>query len=261
MIGVFVTAFYSFRLLFMTFHGKPRWEANAAHADHGHEVKHESHAEEGHGAHDRHAGHDHAHDDHGHGHHGGPPHEGDAGTWSGPLIALAIPSVIIGASPSSRCCSAAASAIPSSSARSTTRCCTRSARVSATGCTSRCTRSRTRCSGSWLPACSPPGRCTSSGRTCPDVIDAKLKPLRWVLENKYCFDWFNENVLAAAQPRCSASLLEGRRPGHHRQIAVDGSANTIGFVCRHRAPRAERLPLFLCVLDGHRSRRDARLVP
>ena len=27
MIGVFVTAFYSFRLLFMTFHGKPRWEA------------------------------------------------------------------------------------------------------------------------------------------------------------------------------------------------------------------------------------------
>ena len=31
MIGVFVTAFYSFRLLFMTFHGKPRWEASAAH--------------------------------------------------------------------------------------------------------------------------------------------------------------------------------------------------------------------------------------
>ena len=27
MIGVFVTAFYSFRLLFMTFHGKPRLEA------------------------------------------------------------------------------------------------------------------------------------------------------------------------------------------------------------------------------------------
>ena len=37
MIGVFVTAFYSFRLLFMTFHGKPRWEANAAHASHGHD--------------------------------------------------------------------------------------------------------------------------------------------------------------------------------------------------------------------------------
>ena len=30
----------------------------------------------------------------------------------------------------------------------------------------------------------------------PGVIDAKLKPLRWVLERKYGFDWFNENVLA-----------------------------------------------------------------
>ena len=30
MIGVFVTAFYSFRLLFMTFHGKPRWQESGA---------------------------------------------------------------------------------------------------------------------------------------------------------------------------------------------------------------------------------------
>src|SRR5688572_4390065 len=75
MIGVFVTAFYSFRLLFMTFHGKPRWEENAAHASHAHHEheKHEAHAEAGHGTHD-HAAHDHAsRDDHAHGHHGGPP--------------------------------------------------------------------------------------------------------------------------------------------------------------------------------------------
>ena len=38
MIGVFVTAFYSFRLLFMTFHGKPRWEGSAAHADHARRI-------------------------------------------------------------------------------------------------------------------------------------------------------------------------------------------------------------------------------
>ena len=31
----------------------------------------------------------------------------------------------------------------------------------------------------------------------PDVIDSRLKPIRVVLENKYYFDWFNENVLAA----------------------------------------------------------------
>src|SRR5687767_4249968 len=39
MIGVFVTAFYSFRLLFMTFHGKPRWGAH----DNAHDAEHAAH--------------------------------------------------------------------------------------------------------------------------------------------------------------------------------------------------------------------------
>jgi NADH-quinone oxidoreductase subunit L len=61
LIGVFVTALYSFRLLFMTFHGKERFE----HSTHGDA-------------------------------HGGAPHESP---WvvTAPLIALAIPSVIAGA--------------------------------------------------------------------------------------------------------------------------------------------------------------------
>src|SRR6187551_2470775 len=67
MIGVFVTAFYSFRLLFMTFHGKPRWEESDAHASH-------AHADAGHVAHDDHAGHDHAHHDHAHGDHAHDDH-------------------------------------------------------------------------------------------------------------------------------------------------------------------------------------------
>lgn len=77
-LGVFVTAFYSFRLVFMTFHGPERF-GDAAHADHGH----------GHDAHS----HDHA-DEHGHGHHG-KPHESP---WvvTLPLILLAIPSLFIG---------------------------------------------------------------------------------------------------------------------------------------------------------------------
>jgi NADH-quinone oxidoreductase subunit L len=65
---VFVTAFYTFRLMFMTFHGKERF-----------------------GAHDDHAGHGHG-DDHGHGH---APHESPA-VVTGPLIVLAIPSLGIG---------------------------------------------------------------------------------------------------------------------------------------------------------------------
>jgi NADH-quinone oxidoreductase subunit L len=69
MAGVFVTAFYSFRLYFMVFHGKEKWRAIA-----------------------------HDHDDHGH-HHGlGPhdhPHE-PGWVVKLPLILLAIPSLFIG---------------------------------------------------------------------------------------------------------------------------------------------------------------------
>ena len=69
--GVLVTSFYSFRLLYLTFHGAPRWDRkphdpHAAHDDHHHQV-------------------DAAH----------PPHESP---WvvTLPLVLLAIPSVAIG---------------------------------------------------------------------------------------------------------------------------------------------------------------------
>ena len=87
MIGVFVTAFYSFRLMFMTFHGKPRWEAHAAHAAQA-TRKHDEHwrarrmttrsARSWHG------------------HHGGPPLK-ERWDMVGPLVALAFFSVVIGA--------------------------------------------------------------------------------------------------------------------------------------------------------------------
>jgi NADH-quinone oxidoreductase subunit L len=67
--GVFVTAFYSFRMYFLVFHGAERYDLNPdAHHD------------------------DHAHDD---GHHDHTPHESP---WvvTVPLLLLAIPSVVIG---------------------------------------------------------------------------------------------------------------------------------------------------------------------
>ena len=73
MIGVFVTAFYSFRMYFLVFHGKERFGQ----------------------AHDHH-GHDDHHDDHHHGlAPGEKPHESP---WvvTLPLVLLAIPSVIVG---------------------------------------------------------------------------------------------------------------------------------------------------------------------
>ncbi|WP_411879971.1 NADH-quinone oxidoreductase subunit L [Polaromonas sp. YR568] len=68
--GVFVTAFYSFRLYFLVFHGKERYDQNPD-------------------------AHHHAHDDHGHHDEHHEPHESP---WvvTVPLILLAIPSVVIG---------------------------------------------------------------------------------------------------------------------------------------------------------------------
>ena len=70
--GVFITAFYSFRLYFLVFHGKERYDQNPdAHHD------------------DHHGGHGEKHDDH------HKPHESP---WvvTVPLVLLAIPSVVIG---------------------------------------------------------------------------------------------------------------------------------------------------------------------
>ena len=80
-VGVFVTAFYSFRMYFMVFHGKERF--GQAHGD---------------AAHDDHAAHDEHHDDDHH-HHGlapgQKPHESPWVVWL-PLVLLAIPSAAIG---------------------------------------------------------------------------------------------------------------------------------------------------------------------
>ncbi|MDQ5916222.1 MAG: NADH-quinone oxidoreductase subunit [Pseudomonadota bacterium] len=96
--GVFVTAFYSFRMYFLVFHGEERF--GKAHDDHGH-AAHDAHADT-HAGHDDHGAHDGDHDDEevSHDHHHGlapgqKPHESP---WvvTLPLIMLAIPSVIIG---------------------------------------------------------------------------------------------------------------------------------------------------------------------
>jgi NADH-quinone oxidoreductase subunit L len=86
-IGLFaagLTAFYSWRLAFMTFHGTPKWGADAHHAD-----------DHGHDAHAAHAGHDdHAHDDHGHGH-DHKPHESPL-IMLIPLAVLAVGAIAAG---------------------------------------------------------------------------------------------------------------------------------------------------------------------
>jgi NADH-quinone oxidoreductase subunit L len=91
LLGVFVTSFYSFRLLYMTFHGRERFRDPAPEGENnvGHEEADELEAH-GHGAH----GED---DAHGHDDHHGPhePHESPL-VVTIPLILLAIPSLLVG---------------------------------------------------------------------------------------------------------------------------------------------------------------------
>lgn len=62
-VAACMTSFYSWRLYFMTFEGKPRWGADA-HASHGHAAHgHDDHAHAAH-AHDDHHGHGHDHKPH-----------------------------------------------------------------------------------------------------------------------------------------------------------------------------------------------------
>ena len=87
MVGVFITAFYSFRMYFLVFHGEERF--GKAHADSAH---HDAHAK--HGGDDDHGSADDAHEHHGL-KPGQKPHETP---WvvTLPLVLLAIPSVVIG---------------------------------------------------------------------------------------------------------------------------------------------------------------------
>ncbi|KQO27815.1 NADH:ubiquinone oxidoreductase subunit L [Acidovorax sp. Leaf78] len=72
--GVFITAFYSFRMYFLVFHGKERFDQNP-------DAHHDAH-----------------HDDHGHGHDDHHSHDPHESPWvvTVPLVLLAIPSVVVG---------------------------------------------------------------------------------------------------------------------------------------------------------------------
>ncbi len=147
---MFVTALYTFRMMFMTFHGPERFRD--AHAEAGHEAAV--------GA-DPHAEHD---PDHGAAH---DPHESPR-VVTLPLIALAIPSVLIGALTvgsvlfggyfgSSILVLAGQRRASASSAREF------AGRAAGVGC-----RACSRCRSRWRsPAPSPPGCASCGGRRSP----------------------------------------------------------------------------------------------
>ena len=211
--GVFVTALYTFRMIFMTFHGAPRWGHGAAQ---GHDS--------GHGHHDEHAGEDAAHG--AHGGHGEAPHESP---WvvTLPLVLLAIPSVLIGFY-------TVQPVLFGGYFGSAIQVLEKNDVVAELG---------QHFPGATAFALSgvmhPPFWLALAGVLTAWVVfhwkpaiagafAARLAPLRRVLDQKYYFDWFNENVLAAG------SRLLGRvfwKAGDEFLIdggIVNGSAGLVG---------------------------------
>ncbi len=196
--GVFVTAFYSFRMYFLVFHGEERFH-------------HKPFPPED----------EHAHDDHGdQGHHKHTPHESP---WvvTAPLILLAIPSVVIGymaigpmlfgeffkdaivvdaakhpamAELAKDFHGAAAMALHGLQ--------TLPFWLAVAGVVT-----------AWWFYLKQP--------SIPVAIGRALKPVVTVLENKYYLDWFNEHVLAAGARLLGTGLWKGGD-----QAVIDGAINS-----------------------------------
>jgi NADH-quinone oxidoreductase subunit L len=199
--GVFVTAFYSFRMYFLVFHGEERF-------------RHKPHPGE----------HDHA-DEHGHTHvH--VPHESP---WvvTAPLLLLAAPSVVIGFLTIEPMLfgSFFKDAIVVDAAKH--------------GAMAELAKNFHGAAAMalhglmtlpfWLAA---GGVATAwwfylKQPSIPATIDGYLKPVRTLLENKYYMDWFNEQVLARAARGLGMGLWKG---GDQAVIdgAINGTARGIG---------------------------------
>ncbi len=200
--GVFVTAFYSFRLYFLVFHGQERYDQNP----------------------DAH----HGHDDHGH-HGDGKPHESP---WvvTVPLLLLAIPSVVIGyltIQPMlfgdflKDAITINATAHPAMTkfaeifhgplAMVSHAFFTPPLYLAAAGALT-----------AWYMYLINPA--------VPAAIARSLQPLITVLENKYYLDWFNENVLARGARALGTGLWKGGDQGVIEGGVVNASWKLVGAV-------------------------------
>ena len=246
--GAFVTALYTFRMLFMTFHGAERFRhpERVHSSDSDQTVGHEEAASEadaqgddfGHAGAAAHGvafatagGHGHADStrsgEHGHADHGHEPHESPA-VVTIPLIALAIPSVVVGFF--------TADAILFGGYFGS------SIRVLAQNDVLR----------QLAPEFHGPLAAAVSGLAQPtfwvaaagvltawvfflwrpiwaDVAARRVSLLYTILVNKYYFDWFNEHVVTALTRGIGTGLWKAGDQGLIDGALVNGSANTVGW--------------------------------
>ena len=213
LIGVFVTSLYSFRVYFLVFHGKERFDTSGGH-------DHAAHA--GHAAH--------GHDDHAdaHGHHGGVPHESP---WvvTLPLVLLAIPSVVAGA----WLCDALlfggyfkdTIVVLAQHPAMATIAKTWHGWV-AYGLHAFVTVPF------WLMIAGAvvAWYCYLINPKVPAAIQNKLKFINCILENKYFFDWFYEQVIARGSRMLGKGLWQRADRGLIDGLLVNGSAKVVGAI-------------------------------
>ena len=206
--GVFVTAFYSFRMYFLVFHGEERFRHKS--------FPPEAHEEEaGHDDHDVHAG---AHAD---------PHESPAVVWV-PLVLLAIPSVVIGYM------TIGTMLFGDFFEDSITILAERHPAMEELakdfhGPLAMAVHSLT---GPifWLALAGVVVAWFFYLRRpdIPAAIQRRFAFVYRILDNKYYFDWFNENVLARATRALGNGLWKGGDVGVIDGVFIDGSASAIG---------------------------------
>ena len=200
LLGAFITSLYTFRLLFMTFHGKERFR--------------EVQTEHGHG--------------HGHGDHGAhEPHESPL-VVTLPLIALAIPSLLIGYLTVGQVLygdyfGSAIQVLPSHDVL---------ARMAADyhGPVELALRGFLG-APFWL-ALAGFGTAWLFFLKRPQLADAAAEKFGWLhrlLVEKYYFDWFNENVLARLARGVGLSLWKAGDQGLIDGAMVNGTASAVGW--------------------------------
>ncbi|MBV8468751.1 MAG: NADH-quinone oxidoreductase subunit L [Burkholderiaceae bacterium] len=202
--GVFVTAFYSFRMYFLVFHGKENFHHKPFPGEHDH------------------------HDDHGHGH-DHTPHESPAVVWV-PLVLLAIPSVVIGyltIQPMLFGTFFADSIFVNEALHPAMR----ELAEDFHGGVEMAVHSLT--SLPFIFAAAGVAFAYVFYMVAPSIPAAfarTLRPLMVLLENKYYMDWINENILAPLTRGLGLGLWKVGDQGVIDGVLVNGSAAAVGGV-------------------------------
>jgi NADH-quinone oxidoreductase subunit L len=202
--GVFVTAFYSFRMYFLVFHGKEHFHHKPFPGEHDH------------------------HDDHGHGH-AHTPHESPWVVWV-PLVLLAIPSVVIGYMTIGPMLFGDffKDAIFVDAAKHGGMESLKAAYHGATAMALHGVQT--------LPFWLAVGGVVTAyvfymvAPSIPAAIAKVLRPVIVILENKYFMDWFNENVLAAGARLLGKGLWKGGDQAVIDGALVNGSWKLVGMI-------------------------------